>query len=126
MSGGSSAKEDGAHRLGFREGIHLHLQCVEVAIDEMILPCRDCKIAVAAVMSAKRHVHVGSVRPKPGRLRTVQGNSPVVSFCEVSCYDTSRIENILEMARPMLKGYGLFNRRDRHEFRTEGGSAGTL
>src|SRR6266403_431866 len=72
----AAAEEEGLHALWFLQCRQLNVQRFEIKIDEMILPCDDGEVAVAAVMRAERHVNVGGARPKPRRRRSVVEGCP--------------------------------------------------
>ena len=66
VRGRAAAQKQGVDGLRRKERGHLLGECVEVGVDEVVLPGGDGEVAVAAVVGAERNVDVGGAGPEPG------------------------------------------------------------
>ncbi len=68
VGGGTAADKERPHRAGFAQRLQLPCQCLQVMVNQVVLPGDDRKGEVAAVVGTKRHVDVGGMRVKPRRM----------------------------------------------------------
>src|SRR5262249_18835095 len=69
LRGSAAAEKQGTDRLGPSQATQLRRESVDVFSDAVVLTHRNREVAVAAVMSAKRYMHISGSRPAPGRAR---------------------------------------------------------